>query len=151
MVADSTYVPPVAWHSLPCHSERVDEDKSGPDDEALACLSDLAASSGELYQQLTQFSQHLTTTKGQHLPGTSYAQMMTLENRLAMMEQISAAIKALVREGSRFRRLEARALYAEGLTMAQLATVFGVSRQRVSALLRDTEDLFPAAAPHGRR
>jgi transcriptional regulator len=66
--------------------------------------------------------------------------MMPLENRLALMEQISVAIKALVRDGSRFRRLEARALYAEGLTMAQLATVFGVSRQRVSALLRDTAD-----------
>jgi predicted XRE-type DNA-binding protein len=31
--------------------------------------------------------------------------------------------------------------------MAQLATVFGVSRQRVSALLRDSEDL-PQAAEH---
>jgi len=61
-----------------------------------------------------------------------------------MMEQISTAIKALVRDGSRFRRLEARALYAEGLTMAQLATAFGVSRQRVSALLRDAEDAAEA-------
>ena len=127
----------------------MDTDKSGPDDEALACLSGLAASSGELYHQLTQFSQRLANPGGQHLPGSSYAQMMPLERRLAMMEQISAAIKALVREGSRFRRLEARALYAEGLTMAQLAAVFGVSRQRVSALLRDTEDLPPAAAQHG--
>jgi hypothetical protein len=129
----------------------VDADKPGPDDEALACLSGLAASSGELYQRLTLFSQRLNSTKGQHLPELPYAQMMTLENRLAMMEQISAAIKAVVREGSRFRRLEARALYAEGLTMAQLATVFGVSRQRVSALLRDTEDAFPATAQHGPR
>jgi hypothetical protein len=72
--------------------------------------------------------------------------MTPLEDRLATMEQISAAIKALVRDGSRFRRLEARALYAEGLTMAQLATVFGVSRQRVSALLRSSEDPPPATA-----
>jgi hypothetical protein len=123
----------------------VDLDISGPDDEALACRSDLAASSGELHQQLTELSRRLLLTKGRHLPGSSYAKMMPLEDRLAMMEQISAAIKALVREGSRFRRLEARALYAEGLTMAQLATVFGVSRQRVSALLRDSED--PPQAP----
>jgi transposase len=70
--------------------------------------------------------------------------MIPIEDRLAMMEQISTAIKALVRDGSRFRRLEARALYAEGLTMAQLATAFGVSRQRVSALLRDAEDAAEA-------
>ncbi len=127
----------------------MDADGFGPDDEALACLSDLAASSGELYHQLSQFSQRLATTKGRHRPEASYAQMMPLENRLAMMEQISTAIKALVREGSRFRRLEARALYAEGLTMAQLATVFGVSRQRVSALLRDTEDPPETATRYG--
>jgi hypothetical protein len=117
---------------------RVELDTSGPDDEALACLSDLAASSGELHDQLTELTQRLVVMTGRHRPGSSYAQMMPLEDRLAMMEQISVAIKALVRSGSRFRRLEARALYAEGLTMAQLATVFGVSRQRVSALLRDS-------------
>ena len=119
-------------------------DTSGPDDEALACLSDLAASSGELHHQLTELSRRLLLTKGRHLPGSSYAQMMPLDDRLAMMEQISTAIKALVREGGRFRRLEVRALYVEGLTMAQLATAFGVSRQRVSALLRDAEDAAEA-------
>ena len=124
-------------------------DSPGPDDEALACLSDLAAASGELHHQLSELSQRLVFTRGRHLPGLSYAQMMPLEDRLATMEQISAAIKALVREGSRFRRLEARALYAEGLTMAQLATVFGVSRQRVSALLRDSDDRPQAAGRPG--
>jgi hypothetical protein len=127
----------------------VDLDTPGPDDEALACLSDLAAASGELHQQLSELSQRLAFTRSRHVPGSSYAQMMPLEDRLATMEQISAAIKALVRDGSRFRRLEARALYAEGLTMAQLATVFGVSRQRVSALLRDSEDPPPATARPG--
>jgi DNA-binding transcriptional regulator LsrR (DeoR family) len=38
------------------------------------------------------------------------------------------------------RRAEARALYAEGLTMDQIAERFGVTRQRVSALLRKARD-----------
>jgi hypothetical protein len=118
-----------------------------PDDEALASLSDLTSSSGDLHQQLIEFSRRLAEAKGRHPLRASYAALMPLEDRLAIMEQISAAIKALVREGNRFRRLEARALYTEGLTMAQLATVFGVSRQRVSALLRDTEDQPQAVAP----
>ncbi len=63
---------------------------------------------------------------------------MPLDKRVAMTEQISEAIKALSRDGNKFRRIEARALYEEGLTMAQLAAVFGVSRQRVSTLLRET-------------
>jgi hypothetical protein len=127
----------------------VELDTPGPDDEALACLSDLAAASGELHHQLSELSQRLVFARARHVPGSSYAQMTPLEDRLATMEQISAAIKALVRDGSRFRRLEARALYAEGLTMAQLATVFGVSRQRVSALLRDSDDRPQAAGQPG--
>ena len=39
--------------------------------------------------------------------------------------------------GSRVRRTEARVLHREGLTMDQIARLFGVSRQRVSALLRE--------------
>jgi DNA-directed RNA polymerase specialized sigma24 family protein len=127
----------------------VEVDGPEPDEEALACLADLTASSGELFQQLTRLSHCLDSTRGQHLPGPSHAQMMPLEDRLATVEQISAAIRAVIRGASQFRRLEARALYAEGLTMAELATVFGVSRQRVSALLRHTEDSARAGPPYG--
>jgi DNA-directed RNA polymerase sigma subunit (sigma70/sigma32) len=40
--------------------------------------------------------------------------------------------------GTRVRRTEARALHREGVTMEEIARLFGVSRQRVSALLRDS-------------
>ena len=43
---------------------------------------------------------------------------------------------ALVDAGSRLRRAEARALHVEGMTMEQIADLFGVTRQRVSALLK---------------
>lgn len=110
-----------------------------PTDEALTCLSELANSSGELHRRVSQLSQWMSAAT-QQAPELSYARMMPLEKRLVMMEQISEAIRALAKDGNRFRRMEARALYAEGLTMAQLAAVFGVSRQRVSTLLRDTRD-----------
>ena len=42
---------------------------------------------------------------------------------------------ALDTAGANVRRAEAEALYAEGLTMEQIAENFGVTRQRVSALL----------------
>jgi len=69
-------------------------------------------------------------------PG-SYARTIPLSRRLALIEQVSQAVRVLTQEGNRFRRLEAQALYAEGLTTAQLAAVLGVSRQRASALLRE--------------
>jgi phage shock protein A len=115
-----------------------------PTDEALTCLSELANSSGELYRRVSQLNQWMSAAT-QQAPELSYARMMPLEKRLVMMEQISEAIRALARDGNRFRRMEARALYAEGLTMAQLAAVFGVSRQRVSTLLRGTRDGAAAA------
>ena len=39
--------------------------------------------------------------------------------------------------GTRVRRTEARALHREGMTMDEIARLFGVTRQRVSALLRE--------------
>lgn len=105
-------------------------------DEALTCLAGLAEVSGELHRRISELS-HWALAANQQAAGVTYSQILPLEKRVAMTEQISAAIKALCRDGNKFRRLEARALYEEGLTMAQLAAIFGVSRQRVSALLRE--------------
>lgn len=110
--------------------------RPGTHDEALTCLAELAEISGELHQQLSQFSRW-TVAANQQSPKVTYAEVLPLDKRVAMTEQISEAIKTLSRDGHKFRRLEARALYEEGLTMAQLAYVFGVSRQRVSTLLRE--------------
>jgi Sigma-70, region 4 len=114
--------------------------QSAAQDEALTCLVGLAAVSGELHRRISQFSEWAAEANRQ-MPGVTYGRIMPLEKRVAMTEQISDAIRALTRDGNRFRRLEARALYEEGLTMAQLATVFGVSRQRVSMLLREAGSL----------
>ena len=39
--------------------------------------------------------------------------------------------------GQFYRRAEAQALYAESLTMAELASIFQVRRQRIAELLRE--------------
>ncbi len=43
--------------------------------------------------------------------------------------------------GAQLRQAQAAALYDEGMTMDQIAALFGVTRQRISALLRSTRDL----------
>jgi DNA-directed RNA polymerase sigma subunit (sigma70/sigma32) len=50
---------------------------------------------------------------------------------------LTESAEALNAHGSRVRRTEARALHREGLTMDEIARLFGVTRQRVSALLRE--------------
>jgi DNA-binding transcriptional regulator GbsR (MarR family) len=54
-----------------------------------------------------------------------------------IVQLLTESSDALDVHGSRVRRAEARTLYSEGLTMDEIAGLFGVSRQRVSALLRD--------------
>jgi helix-turn-helix protein len=108
-------------------------------DPALACLRKLAAVSEELHTSASGFtaSRARAPYRTEDLP---YREMLPLRRRLEVIRQISTALRELNRHGQHFRRVEARALYEEGLTMAQLATVFGVSRQRVSALLREPQD-----------
>ena len=119
---------------------------SRPDpDEALHCLSELERSADEIRRAVGQLIQWMTAETSQG-PG-SYAHSVPLDQRLALIEEISQAVRALSRNGGRFRRLEARALYADGLTMAQLAAVLGVTRQRASVLLREGREVQPDKPP----
>lgn len=119
-----------------CDRGRVQTRQNESDDAAaLACLAQLAASSADLHEQISRLSERIRVQDAGR--GMTYADTLPLERRMEMVEHISEAMRALTTHGHRFRRAQARALYAEGLTMAQLAAVFGVSRQRVSALLRD--------------
>ena len=45
-------------------------------------------------------------------------------------------IESRLAAGERFRSAQARSLHAEGMTMNVIAKLFGVTRQRISALLR---------------
>lgn len=60
-----------------------------------------------------------------HEPGQPLIVRLTREN-----------IERLYDAGSVMRRAEARALHEEGMSMDRIAALFGVTRQRVSALLR---------------
>jgi hypothetical protein len=111
-------------------------------DLALSCLRQLAVVSDELHASVSRFAESMAGKES--LP---YQQLLPLRRRLEVIEQISTALRELNRHGHLFRRVEARALYAEGMTMSQLAYVFGVSRQRVSALLREPVELPGAAKP----
>ena len=75
----------------------------------------------------------------------AYSRILPVRKRLEMIEQVSKALRALNEHGQIYRRAEARALYAEGLTMAELASVFQVSRQRMAMLLREPAEVSTRA------
>ena len=59
-----------------------------------------------------------------------------MEQRPLLVQLLTQATELLQTYGNRVRTTEAKALYSEGMTMDQIARLFGVSRQRVSTLLR---------------
>jgi Sigma-70, region 4 len=63
-----------------------------------------------------------------------------VEQRPVLVQLLTQATELLQSYGNRVRTTEARALYSEGMTMDEIARVFGVSRQRVSTLLRNRTD-----------
>ena len=68
--------------------------------------------------------------------GESWNDIVDDEERPLIIELIGQNLDELYSAGGRLRRALARALYDEGLSMEQIARRFGVTRQRVSALLR---------------
>lgn len=68
--------------------------------------------------------------------GASYREIVENEPGALLVEMLTEASRSLDAAGAAVRRAETRALYDEGLTMEEIAARFHVSRQRVSALLR---------------
>jgi len=58
------------------------------------------------------------------------------EDSPLIAELLTETIARFEAAGTRFRQAEARALHQEGMTMEAIADLFGLTRQRISALLR---------------
>lgn len=71
--------------------------------------------------------------------GRAYSDIVTAKDRPLIVEMVTQSVRELDGAGVQVRRHEARALRREGMTMDGIAELFGVSRQRVSALLRERE------------
>ena len=72
--------------------------------------------------------------------GRPIREIVPEEKAPLLVQLLTESAETLQEFGSRVRRTEARVLHREGLTMDQIARLFGVTRQRVSALLRDSAD-----------
>jgi len=73
----------------------------------------------------------------EHRAGRRWSEVVPAEDKPLIVELLSANLERLSSAGSRLRRAQAKALHDEGMTMEQIAGCFGVTRQRVSALLKE--------------
>jgi hypothetical protein len=77
--------------------------------------------------------------------GMTYSDIIRASERPLLLQTATMDLEAIAAAGTRLRRIGARVLREEGMSIDQIAKEFGVSRQRVSRLLHADPD---TSGPH---
>jgi DNA-directed RNA polymerase specialized sigma24 family protein len=110
------------------------------EDPFLDALTALERTLADHEQRTTLIRRRIAQLRRLRAQGVPYAETVAISDGPLIVQLLTESSKALDTSGASVRRAEARALYAEGLTMDQIAERFGVTRQRVSALLRRAQE-----------
>jgi plasmid maintenance system antidote protein VapI len=84
-----------------------------------------------------RMQQRIKDIRSARSDGRSLREIVPNEETPLIVQLLTESTNLLHSYGNRVRRTEARALHREGMTMDEIAKLFGVTRQRVSALLRE--------------
>lgn len=87
--------------------------------------------------RIASIKRRIAEIQRQHSDGMSYTEIVEVAKPPLLVQLISESKEMLNGSGARARRTEALSLHNEGMTMERIAERFGVTRQRVSALLRE--------------
>ena len=112
---------------------------SADTDRLLHSLEVLERSLHANEQRSTAMRARIAHIREQRRAGRPYSEIVSHEQRPLVVELVTQSVRDLDGAGVQVRRHEAEALHREGMTMDGIAELFGVSRQRVSALLRGRE------------
>jgi hypothetical protein len=104
----------------------------------LEALEELERALERTVDMAERMSNRIGYLREQCLTGRPLHEIVRNEDPPLVVQLLTESANVLHTYGTRVRRTEARALHQEGVTMEDIARLFGVSRQRVSALLRDS-------------
>ena len=108
--------------------------ENGP---ATVALEALVTELASCIQQLQHAHERAQVLLDQRRDGHSWQDIVVVESRPLIVESISSVLATLTSAGHVFRREQARALNHEDVSINRIAALFGVTRQRISALIRD--------------
>jgi len=112
-----------------------------PDGDAfLLALDNLEQTLDDNTARIKLMKKRITTIRRERANGKTWRQIVEAEDAPLIVQLLRENTQGLNDAGSRVRRTEALALHDEGMTMDQIAEKFGVTRQRVSGLLRGARD-----------
>ncbi|WP_299952566.1 hypothetical protein [uncultured Modestobacter sp.] len=124
-------------------SREEDEDVTGTgpagEDDATQALRTLLTELDSCTEQLTQARARAEALLVARESGRSWADVVGNEPRPLIVERISTVLATLSTAGHDWRREQAAALQAEDVSINRIAAMFGVTRQRISALLKETD------------
>ena len=109
-------------------------------DPALRALTDLVAELDRCAEELARARRRAGYLLRERTAGRAWLDVVTTESRPLVVESISTVLGALATAGHAWRLEQAAALRAEQVSINRIAALFGVTRQRISALLRERDD-----------
>jgi DNA-directed RNA polymerase specialized sigma24 family protein len=89
------------------------------------------------HDRLYLIKRRIAEIQDQHSDGLSYTEIVEAARPPLLVQLVTETKEALDGCGARVRRTEALVLHEQGMTMERIAERFGVTRQRVSALLKE--------------
>jgi DNA-directed RNA polymerase sigma subunit (sigma70/sigma32) len=103
----------------------------------LAALDDLDRALDGNIELLHRMKERIASLRRAQAEGVALSDFVRRETSPMVVQLLTESARTLHSYGARVRRTEAKCLYEEGMTMEEIARVFGVTRQRVSAILRE--------------
>lgn len=103
----------------------------------MEALEELDRALDEVTELIGRMKRRIAELRAAQAEGRALREIVSAEAPPLIVHLLTEATNLLHVYGNRVRRTEARALHREGMTMEEIAAVFGVTRQRISALLRD--------------
>jgi hypothetical protein len=109
-------------------------------------LESLIVTVDECIHELERARTRASALREDRRAGRSWEDIVVAEERPLVVESISTVLGSLATTGSIWRREQAAALQGEHVSINRIAAMFGVTRQRISALLREREEAVPVSA-----
>jgi hypothetical protein len=107
------------------------------DDPVLEAMDNLIAVLDGICQQKSKIARRASLIRRRRAAGVQYSTIVPEEIPPLIVERARESLNDLLDAAGRLQRAEARALYAEGMSMDRIGSLFGVTRQRIADFLRD--------------
>ena len=118
----------------------VDDAPGRPGDPAEQALQALVTELDRCVDELGRARLRAETLLRERRSGRTWTDIVSGEPRPLVVERISTVLAALATAGHAWRREQAAALQGEQVSINRIAAMFGVTRQRISALLKERDD-----------